>query len=140
MKPYEEQTALDNLRKIRRLALRIKDNDLLDILARDDQPNNTREPDAFHKAVKVGICDQLEECAHALQNAVNISAFLLETTPTGKRTSTIVDCLACGGPCLSSPKSGLCTDCLKEYKRGGKRWACHGDFVTWKRAQIETDP
>ena len=135
MKPYDEQLALDNVRKIRRLALRIKDNDLLGILARDDQPNNSREPDRFHKAVDKGVCEQLEIAAHALQNAVNICAFLLETGPTGERTSVLVDCLACGEPCLPAPKGGLCRECLREYKAGHKRWQSHGDFVAWKHAQ-----
>jgi len=135
LKPYEEDEALDNLRKIRRLALRIKDQELLELLARDDQPNNSREPDKVHKAVDIGVCGQLAQAAHALQNAVNICGYLLDTTPKRGRVRTLEDCLACGEPCLPAPKKGLCGECLAEYKRSGKRWQSHGDFVSWKRQQ-----
>jgi hypothetical protein len=137
MKPYEEQTALANLRKLRDLAKRIKDNGLLEILARDDQPSHGKGMDPYHKAVSIGVCDQLEIAANALQNAVNITAHLLDTTPPSGRVSTVEDCLACGRPALPHPIKGLCRECNREYKHG--KWQTHGDFCVWKRAQIAKD-
>jgi hypothetical protein len=137
MKPYERQAALDNLRKVRRLAVRIQDNDLLEILARDIEPNNTRDPDPYHHSVQVGVCEQLDKAAHALLNAVNVCAHLLDTTPAKGRSSTIEDCMACGEPALPRPIKGLCAECLKEYKsdNGKCRWQSHGDFLAQKRKQ-----
>ena len=142
MKPYERQAALDNLRKVRRLALRIQDSDLLEILARDTEPNNTRDPDPYHNSVDVGVCQELQKAAHSLQNAVNICAHLLDTSPKSGRSSTIEDCLACGEPALPRPIKGLCGECLKLYKSelaSSGRWQSHGDFLAWRRAQVVSD-
>ena len=136
MKPYDEQAAMENLRKLRRLALRIKDQDLLEVLARDDQPNNSREPDPFHRAVDTGVCQQLEKAAHALQNAVNIVAHLLDKAPAKGRNSTLDDCLACSTACIPRAIKGLCGDCLAEYERDRASWQSHGDYVAWKRAHL----
>lgn len=132
MKPYDEQEVLDNLRTLRKLAVRIKDSDLLEILARDDQPNNSRDPDPFHKQVDVGICKQLRQAVKSLQSAVNICAFLLDTSPKPGRTTSLVDCLACGQPALPKVVKGLCGECLKEYTHG--KWQTHGDYVAWKKS------
>jgi hypothetical protein len=139
MKPYEEQDAIDALRNIRRLIGRIRETDLLECLARDDQPNNSRDPDPFHKAVSVGICKKLEIASQALQNAVNTTKYLLDKTSPGRQT-TLVDCLACGKAVLSQIKSGFCSDCWEEWRAYSVKspQESHFDFIQKKRAESGT--
>ena len=139
MKPYEDQDAIDALRNIRRLIGRIKEDHLLECLARDDQPNNTRDLDVIHKVVR-SICGEkskgtgLVGASHALQNTYNLIRHTLATMPVpGERVSSLTDCLACSGPVLGKVVKGLCGRCLKEYKAG--TWQSHGDYVAWKQTQ-----
>lgn len=141
MKPYEEQECLEAFRNIKRLIGRMKEDQLLEVLARDDQPNNSRDPDPIHQIVR-NICGDKQKgtgligASHAIQNTFNLLRHLETTVPVfGVRKSSLTDCLACGNPVLDKVAKGFCRECLKEYKATGA-WQSHGDFVTFKQAQI----
>jgi hypothetical protein len=143
MKAYEEQDTIDAVRNIKRLAGRLKEADLLEVLARDDQPNNTREPDLYHRSVR-SICGEKSKgtgligVSHTLANAVSVLGYLLEKAPRPGRISTLEDCLACGEPVFGKVKGGLCGSCQHECRQycGTNRGKTRADFLTYKRSTM----
>jgi hypothetical protein len=132
MKPYEEQEALDHLHKLHARIGRVSEADLLEMLARDDQPNNTKDPDPIHRAV-AELCKALRIANEAWQHAGNIMTYLKESQPSG-RQSTITDCIACKQPALGRIRSGLCSDCHKEWRAfmADNPGKSHHDFIVWQ--------
>ena len=122
MKPREERSALEALRHLKKIVASggVREGDLLEVLAWDDQPNNTRDPDEIHKAV-ANACKALVLADDHFSAAVNIIRHLGELHPDPNvRVSVLDDCVACGQPILGRSVSGMDDKCRMRWMRAGK--------------------
>lgn len=137
MRSYEEENALKSLAYLRQHLLDIDVANLEEALARDDQPNNTRDPDPIHRAV-ADVCRSLDRAVDNWQRACNVLRYIADTTPAKGRVSSLTDCIACDKPALSRVKSGLCEACVVECKAylAANRKQSRSDFVAMTRDKV----
>ena len=122
MKPREERGALEALRHMRKIVGSggIPEENLLEVLAWDDQPNNTKDPDPIHRAVR-NACKALVLADDHYSAAVNILKHLAELHPDPfVRQSVLVDCVACKQPILGRNVGGMDDKCRMRWVRAGK--------------------
>lgn len=122
MRPRDERGALEALRHIKKVVGSggISEADLLEVLAWDDQPNNSKDPDPIHKAVR-NACKALVVADDHYSIAVNILKHLATVHPDPfVRQTVLVDCVACGEPILGRNVSGMDDKCRMRWVRAGK--------------------
>lgn len=139
MNPKDEQTAIQSLRHLRKVLGRVREDDVLEFLARDDQPSEGKDlrEDKVHKVV-VRITKQIFMADKHLSNAANMLGYLNEyLDPKPGRISSLTDCMRCNQPALPEPKAGLCPECHVEWMTfvTNNKGASRGDFLRYGKIE-----
>ncbi len=115
MRSQDAKTVLESLRLLHRGIGRISEADLLTVLARDLEPNNTKDRDKVHTSIG-SLCNAINTAADQYGAAANIMEYLRDKAPKPGRQSQLVDCIRCNELCLPRPISGFCSSCFAEWQ------------------------
>lgn len=139
MKPREEQSALAQLKTIRKALDALEDGLLLEVFARDDQDTSVAVPfanpqaDPVHKAT-FRACRRLENAAQAMTDSWNFARWIIghQELPDPEPTH---ECEACGKPVAGQMRDGFCGACAVSSTRYRKQnpQSTREDFIAYRR-------